>query len=418
VTSTSRRDGAFVWVWLPGSTEPVVSGRLRRVGERYDFAYGRSYLGRAEAISLYGPELPLREGWIEPRDGLDIASSLRDAGPDSWGQRVILDRMFGVLGPEADPGDTDHLTYFMESGSNRIGALDFQSSAEHYIPRADTASLDELHTAADELQAGHAINPVLAHALVHGTSVGGARPKVLLEEGGVQIIAKLSSSSDPYPVVKAEALGFEFARRVGINTPKSRLTTSLGRDVLLIERFDRTAHGARRSMVSGLTMLGLHEMVGRYATYPDLLDVLRRDGVDADVGRRLFERIVFNVAIGNTDDHARNHAAFWDGTHLELTPAYDLCPQIRSGETANQALAIDYDGNKESAFRVCLDACGLYGLSRSEAKDVIDGQIDVIESDWDAAADTARLNTAERNSLYHRQVLNPYASYGYGGAGT
>lgn len=325
--------------------------------------------------------------------------------------------MFGVRGPEADPGDTDHLTYFLESGSNRIGALDFQSSAEHYIPRADTASLDELHTAADELQAGHAINPVLANALVHGTSVGGARPKVLLEEGGVQIIAKLSSSTDPYPVVKAEALGLEFARRSGINAPKSRLTTSLGRDVLLIERFDRIAHGARRSMVSGLTMLGLHEMVGRYATYPDLLDVLRRDGIDADVGRRLFERIVFNIAIGNTDDHARNHAAFWDGTHLELTPAYDLCPQLRSGETANQALAIDYDGNKESAFRVCLDACGVYGLSRSEAKDVIDGQIDVIESDWDAAADTARLTTAERNSLYHRQVLNPYASYGYEAVG-
>jgi len=334
VTSTSRRGGAFVWVWLPGSTEPVVSGRIRRVGERYDFAYGRSYLGRAEAISLYGPELPLREGWIEPRDGLDIASALRDAGPDSWGQRVILDRMFGVRGPETDPGDTDDLTYFLESGSNRIGALDFQSSAEHYIPRADTASLDELHTAADELQAGHAINPVLAHALVHGTSVGGARPKVLIEEGGVQLIAKLSSSTDPYPVVKAEALGFEFARRVGINTPKSRLTTSLGRDVLLIERFDRTGHGARRSMVS------------------------------------------------------------------------------------NQALAIDYDGNKESAFRVCLDACGVYGLSRSEAKDVIDGQIDVIESNWDAAADTARLTTAERNSLYHRQVLNPYASYGYETVGT
>jgi len=145
--------------------------------------------------------------------------------------------------------------------------------------------------------------------------------------------------------------------------------------------------------------------------------VLRRDGIDADVGRRLFERIVFNIAIGNTDDHARNHAAFWDGTHLELTPAYDLCPQIRSGETANQALAIDYDGNKESAFRVCLDACGVYGLSRSEAKDVIDGQIDVIESDWDAAADTARLTTVERNSLYHRQVLNPYASYGYEAVG-
>lgn len=147
-------------------------------------------------------------------------------------------------------------------------------------------------------------------------------------------IAKFSSTSDPYPVVNAEALALEFARRVGIDTTGSFLTTSLGRDVLMIERFDRRSGGGRRIVVSGLTMLGLDEMEARYATYPDLLDMLRRKGIDAGVGRRLFERVVFNVAIGNNDDHARNHAAFWDGQTLELTPAYDLCPQIRSGETS------------------------------------------------------------------------------------
>ncbi|BBX10598.1 HipA domain-containing protein [Mycolicibacterium aichiense] len=75
--------------------------------------------------------------------------------------------------------------------------------------------------------------------------------------------------------------------------------------MLVIERFDRPASGGRRIIVSALTMLGLDEMEGRYATYPDLLDVLRRTGTDAAIGRRLFERIVFNVAIGNNDDHAQ-----------------------------------------------------------------------------------------------------------------
>nr|WP_274704208.1 HipA domain-containing protein [Rhodococcus qingshengii] len=118
-------------------------------------------------------------------------------------------------------------------------------------------------------------------------------------------------------------------------------------DVLVVERFDRPAGGGKRIIVSTLTMLGLDEMEGRYATYPDLLDVLRRTGMDPSIGRRLFQRIAFNIAVGNNDDHARNHAAFWDGHSLDLTPAYDLCPQIRSGETSAQTIAFDRDGARD-----------------------------------------------------------------------
>ena len=166
-------------------------------------------------------------------------------------------------------------------------------------------------------------------------------------------------------------------------------------------------------MVSGLTMLGLAEHEARYATYPDLVDRLRQDGADADVGRRMFERIVFNIAIGNNDDHGRNHAAFWDGRALELTPAYDLCPQIRSGETSAQAMAIDYDGERASSFRVCLRAAPTYGLGRAAARRVIDQQIEIIGSQWDDAADAAQLPIAERSLMFGRQILNPFASYGY-----
>jgi serine/threonine-protein kinase HipA len=147
------------------------------------------------------------------------------------------------------------------------------------------------------------------------------------------------------------------------------------------------------------------------------LDVLRRDGADPNVGRRLFERIVFNVAIGNNDDHARNHAAFWDGQTLDLTPAYDLSPQPRSGETSAQAMAFGRDGQRDSSFAACLDSCSVYGLTKQEAREIIDGQVDVIENDWDEVANLARLTLAQRNFLWHRQVLNPYALYGYQPAG-
>ena len=406
---------AFVWIWLPGQAEPVVAGRLhyQTHGRRYVFGYGRSYLDRADAISVYGPELPLRSGWQVPASNMVIASALRDAGPDSWGQRVILERLHGAQGRDADPGDLDQITYFLESGSNRIGGLDFQTSPDVYVARGSAATIDELHAAADALQEGRTLTDELGAALVRGTSIGGARPKALIDVDGVSHIAKFSSTSDPYPVVNAEALALEFARRVGIGTTESFLTTSLGRDVLVIERFDRPAGGGRRIVVSGLTMLELDEMEARYATYPDLLDVLRRDGVDADIGRLLFERIVFNVAIGNNDDHARNHAAFWDGRNLELTPAYDLCPQVRSGETSAQAMAFDRDGTRDSTFVACLRAAPVYGLSADQAREVIDRQIEVITGNWDEVADLAKLTGAQRNWLWRRQILNPYASYGY-----
>lgn len=405
---------AFVWVWLPGDTAPVVAGRVRRLrGGRHAFGYGRSYLDRADAISLYTPELPLGPGWQEPLGNLPIASNLRDAGPDSWGQRVILERVLGAAGPSADPAELDQLTYFLESGSNRIGALDFQADPRVYIARGSAGTLDELHAAADALQTGRELSDELWAALVRGTSIGGARPKALVDVDGVAHIAKFASTSDPYPVVNAEALALELARRAGIDTTASFLTTSLGRDVLVIERFDRPAGGGRRIVVSGLTMLGLDEMEARYATYPDLLDVLQRMGTDPNVGRRLFERIVFNTAVGNNDDHARNHAAFWDGRALELTPAYDLCPQIRSGETSAQAMAFDRTGTRQSSFAACLAAAPVYGLTAGQAREIIDGQIAVIESDFDDAADIARLTRAQRTLLWRRQILNPYAGYGY-----
>lgn len=411
----SARDDAYVWVWLPGEPQPVVAGRVQRRGNRYRFGYGRSYLARSNAISLYTPELPLRSGWQEPSANMPIASVLRDAAPDSWGRRVILERLHGGRGQDADPADLDQITYFLESGSDRIGGLDFQARPDTYIPRGTTATIDELHAAADALQEGKPLNDELGAALVRGTSIGGARPKALIDVDGVPYIAKFSSTSDHYPVVNSEALAFELARRVGIEAPYSFLTSSLGKDVLMIERFDRRSGGRRRIVVSGLTMLGLDEMEARYATYPDLLDVLRRAGDDPNAGRRMFERIVFNVAIGNNDDHARNHAAFWDGRTLSLTPAYDLCPQARSGETSTQAMAFGRDGRRDSTFAACLDASAVYGLSRRDARDIIDNQIGTIERDFAEAADLARLTSAQRSFLWHRQILNPFAAYDYSG---
>jgi len=404
---------AYVWVWLPGATSPVVAGLLEAGRGIVTFTYGRSYLARDEAVPLYEPELPLARGRIEPLPGLTIASCIRDAGPDAWGQRVILARRTGRLRDDSDTAELDPLTYLLESSSDRIGALDFQTSATDYRPRQESAPLEQMQRAAQALEEGKVLPEPLAAALLRGTSIGGARPKVLLDDGGRGLIAKLSSATDPYPVVKAEAVGMELARRVGLNVPGSRIIESLGRDVLLIERFDRTqVPGERRMIVSALTILALDEMMARYATYPDLADNIRaRFTHPRATLRELFTRIVFNICIGNIDDHARNHAAFWDGHQLTMTPAYDLCPQVRSGEQAAQAMAIGRDGAKTSQLRVCRDAATEYQLDAAAADAIIDSVVTTIREQWTDAADAARLTEVQGAQLWEHQVLSPFIFY-------
>jgi serine/threonine-protein kinase HipA len=423
VTTSERRPGhpdeAYVWVWLPGATSPVVAGLLEHRGDVITFTYGRSYLARPDAIPLYQPELPLRTGRISPHDGLHIASCIRDAGPDAWGQRVVLAWRSGTSTAGRDTAELGSLTYLRESGSDRIGALDFQASPSEYVPRTLTAPLTELQQAATAFQEGRPLPEPVATAFLRATSVGGARPKVLLEEEGRHWIAKLSSPGDPYPVVKAEAVGMELARRVGLRVPPTQMIRSLDRDVLLVERFDRTDRpGERRLLVSALTILGLDEMWARYATYPELADAIRAGFEHPGATlRELFSRIVFNVCIGNIDDHARNHAAFWDGRQLSLTPAYDLCPQLRSGEKATQAMAIDRSGRRDSQLQICLEAAAEYHLDRTEAAEIIGHQLTVITEQWDEAADAAKLTALERRQLWQRQILNPFIRYGYRLAG-
>jgi serine/threonine-protein kinase HipA len=291
---TSESQQAFVWVWLPGADEPVVAGRLDPVGPIVAFTYGRSYLERNDAIPIYLPELPLGPREISPLVG-EIPGCIADAGPDAWGQRVILNRLIGR--PDAEMTELGALTYLLESGSDRIGALDFQTSPREYVPRAlDHADIDELAEAAERVEQGVPLSPELDQALLHGSSVGGARPKALLGDGEATLIAKFSSTTDTFPVVKGEFLAMELARRAGLEVAPVRLAKAHGRDALLVERFDRPGGGRRRAMVSALTMLGLDEAGARYGSYADLADIVRaRFSEPRSTMRELFSRIVLNI---------------------------------------------------------------------------------------------------------------------------
>lgn len=243
--------------------------------------------------------------------------------------------------------------------------------------------------------------------MYHGSSIGGARPKALIEEGDTKYVAKFSSSTDLYNVVKAEFIAMRLASLVGLNVAPVSLIKSSNKDVLFIERFDRipTKTGwQRKSMVSALTLLGLDEMMARYASYEHMAEIIRHKFNDASLTlKELFSRLVFNILSGNTDDHARNHAAFWDGRMLTLTPAYDICPQGRSSNGASQAMFITGE-NRISRISSCLEAAHHFLLSEKQVVEIVEHQVSVIGENWRTVCESR----ANRNRSY--PALGPSVS--------
>lgn len=417
----------FVWTWLPGAADPVVAGALRPTGYSLGgepvlaFRYAASYRANPSAISVHPVELPLSSQVLDPtrttgRDPVPLAGCLRDGAPDAWGRRVIN------LEVGADPDvDLSETTYLLRSGSDRIGALDFQASPTEYVPRESHASLDQLMAAAELIDRGERVPAALDAAVGHGTSIGGARPKALLRDGDRHLIAKFSSSTDDRPVVQAEGVAMLLAARSGVDVAPVSAIRASGKDVLLVERFDRvtgTGDGGqavvhRRQMLSMLTVLGRSETTARYASYAEIARQVRT-GPWADVPgtlAELFTRLVVNVVVGNTDDHLRNHAAFWDGTRLRLTPAYDVAPQRRSTNTATQAIAITSDGQRASQLRLCRQVAADFLLKPGDADSIIDRVRGAVSDGWDEACDQVRLTTAERAALWGREFNHPYTAY-------
>ena len=420
MTSKTSYNEAFVWIWLPEETEPVVAGRLEADNGNLLFNYGKSYLERVhdskQAISIYEDELPLKAGILPLLDGLNIPGCIRDGAPDAWGRRVIINKKLGAKGSGIDTAQLDELTYLLESGSDRIGALDFQTSATEYAPRLSVnVALSELLESTERVEKGIPLTPELDQALFHGTAIGGARPKALIEELNKKYIAKFSSSTDLSNVIKAEFVAMRLAEHAGLNVARVKLTSASNKDVLLIERFDRKKVNngwQRKAMVSALTLFGLDDMMARYASYEIFAEIIRHKFASPSATlKELFSRLVFNILCGNTDDHARNHSAFWDGKNLNLTPAYDICPQSRSGNEASQAMLIA-GNNRMSKLSNCIDTAHNFLLSKDEALAIFETQKDIIEKNWMTVCDEAALNEIDRKLLWGRQFLNSFAFEG------
>lgn len=399
-------NNCFVWIWLPDKNKPVVAGKLEKNDFHHDFFYGQSYLTNPRAIALSKHELPLIKSKRFTSNNL-IHPVIRDALPDSWGQRVLTHRY-----PNVNLSIIDLLTL---SSSDRIGALHFQLTADQYLPHHENhATIEQLLEGASLIESGESIPDNLMAALIHGTSIGGARPKALIDAHKKKYIAKFASSTDIYPIVQAEFACMWLADKLSLNTAPVTLARVQEKYVLLVERFDRiqTTNGwSRKFMISGLTMLGLQESEAKYASYLELADQIRRTSPTPTKDlHELFRRMVFNILIGNTDDHAKNHAFFWDGQYYSLTAAYDLCPYPRSGQQATQAMIVGKQGSY-SQLSNALTGAAWFELSERDAKQKIDKLIDGVKTHWPEACDAAKLSTIQNKLLTNSAILNPYCFY-------
>ncbi|WP_256221845.1 type II toxin-antitoxin system HipA family toxin [Variovorax sp. OK605] len=342
----------------------------RGVMESGEFAYGRRYLEDPAAAPLNPEHLPLRDAtFVLPetriRDGGAMPLTLRDALPDNWGRKVLEIRQ------GKPPSDINAL---LLTNADRIGAMVFSEALpiQSEEPPSAMLSLEALAEASRRVEAGMEIGPDM-HLLLRGGSLGGARPKAAFVHEGKRCIAKFASRGDDHDVEVIEAATLWLADACGIDVPPFLLQPLAMGHALLVERFDRQGPAAderRFHYLSASALLGVPYESSR-GSYVELAQLLRRISRQPQHDlAELFRRLVFNLAVGNSDDHVKNHGALRGEDGLwRLSPAFGLVMQL-GGHTAYQELAI-LPGQHASSLALAREAAPHFGMTAGEAEEVI-----------------------------------------------
>jgi serine/threonine-protein kinase HipA len=346
-------------------------------------------VARANAVPVDPISLALVPGKNDeervPAGGLALFGALRDATPDAWGRRVIENRL------SAPPNGLPESVYLDQAGPHRAGALDVRASPAS--PPADGAlpSIIDLHhllEAAARVEEGEPVPAHLEAFFAGGPSVGGGRPKAVVMAEDREWIAKFPAQNDPFNVPLVERATLELAREAGLVVPRTRLETLAdGRQVMLIERFDREplAGGmGRRHMVSALTLLALHEQDSPDSSYAAIADAMNAHGVSGQIAadrKELFARMVFNILVSNDDDHLRNHAFLFDasGGGWRLSPLYDVVPKPQVALERRLHLSIGPQG-RLARLDNAMAGAGRFGLLPPDAARIVDRVVRAVRS--------------------------------------
>ena len=412
--------------WLEKEeTIGVLNYENLRGSDVFSFEFSDEWLKNHPDIFL-GHDLQQFTGIQYSQSGKGIFGCFADALPDRWGRRLInlrdemLRRDSGLA--RRNLSDWDYLKGVEDI--QRMGGFRFKNQSGSYLNADETyqvppiLSLNKLLEASNEVEKSYSKHEDpevrwIQRLFRPGSSVGGARPKACVTDRGVLYIAKFPSIKDDIDVSRWEHFAHKMAKECGIKVAETKLIkTDSGHDVLLSRRFDRNDKGRRIHMASSLSLLGLTDGSGQESGngYLDIVDFIVSNGCDTNVNlEELYKRVAFNIVIGNSDDHFRNHSFLLTKKGWGLSPAYDMNPTLNR----HQSLLIDEYSN-EANLDVLFEAHKSYLLDEDTAWGIIK-DITRNMKYWESMARDCGINRKEIDVFSERINVGLQWKYGEGG---
>ena len=408
----------FIYADFDWLEKPLLLGELGyeslRGSDSYSFKYDNSWLRQYGSLFL-SADINNYPGWQYTQPERDIFGCFSDALPDRWG-RLLLNRREQILATEEHRPVCKLSSFDYLIGIDdfcRMGGFRFKASQDGEFINCEESlripPLTDIHTlvsASMEIEKSEELNRLpekkWLQQLVHtGTSLGGARPKAVVVNDEVRLCtAKFPSRNDDYDVGLWEHHSHLLAKEAGVIAAETGVVDTGGQyHTLFSKRFDRTADGRRKHFASAMTLLGLTDGCDAKTGngYLDIVDFILQNCCDVEANlRQLYRRVAFNIAIGNSDDHFRNHGFLLTPKGWTLSPAYDMNPTLND----YQALMINSTTN-QADLNILLDSSDEYMIGRKEAETIIE-EVKSGVRQWKYIAN--RLGITKREMAVYEQV--------------
>ena len=397
-------NSAYVFT-LSRKNERWLVGEIKTSGLMGEFQYDSEWLDNPEAYPLDPVNLPLSPMRYRVHNLKNMFGVFSDAGPDSWGERVLLQHHRSLPRNEAER--------LLRLSGMGVGCLQFSLSrtrpkATPALPTIDR--LLRLSNATENLLLKHQLTNDELLLLDPGSSMGGARPKVTVCDDKDVWLVKFSRPDDLIDIPTVEYACMQLLSKLGINVPETKLMTlGQGRSAYMIKRFDRiTNHPihfiSAHSLFNTDRVRPIRDAHHDPRSYIALARHLRAHSVNSiNDCQELYARMVANVLLKNTDDHARNHAMIFDVSRSKwrLAPAFDVLPSL--GPQGEQALGVGCYG-RESTIDNLLTAASAFGLSNEQASQRIDTMRAII-LEWEQYFSECGVSAADLKVL---SLVMPY----------
>ncbi|WP_213521588.1 type II toxin-antitoxin system HipA family toxin [Nonlabens sp.] len=393
------------WIGLDApSLVGVLSAHFAKSKKAFSFEYDREWL-KSKSQHLLDPDLDFFSGAQYPTNKENFGIFL-DSMPDTWGKTLMKRRAAQDARAKGEKAKTlyeiDYLLGVYDQ--SRMGALRFKTDLngpfinnDEHSPTPPWSSLGDLQEAVNQLENddhNETIRKWIAVLIAPGSSLGGARPKANVLDNDKNLwIAKFPSKTDTIDKAAWEYLAYKLALNAGINMAESKIEKISGAyHTFLTRRFDRE-NSKRIHFASAMTMTGNSEdsIKGTTPSYLEIVEFIENYGVNIETNlHQLWRRIIFNIAISNTDDHLRNHGFILTDEGWILSPAYDLNPSI---EKNGLSLNIDMDDNALD-FGLAKSVGSYFRIRESEMKTIIQEVSQAVKG-WKTIAKKIGIKNAE-----------------------